>query len=314
MTEYLSKKAVLEWLTEQYFHGMGEEAWNTAISKLQEKIESGAFDADEMEHINAYWAREGLIKHQQEEIQRLRAALVEIKQLLNENRENDGAFQSWNHMQAWKVATQALSTTTEQTKVKTCIMCGKREGVNLSTAGRWYCETCTDALPPIDAEREVKVKREIRRLREAATALHQTLNTYWLGYCEKADVVAAQSNLCDVLSTATEPTGPYTVRRDEYGHAVAIERNGYTVLHLQPGTERNEQEVDGIVALLNMNAEKAERVREYYRKLEELRNRTKYRDAAIEYEQRMTDICNVLDFLSIKIPGINAPEGDGNDA
>jgi len=39
--------------------------------------------------------------------------LVEIKQLLNENRENDGAFQSWNHMQAWKVATQALSTTTE---------------------------------------------------------------------------------------------------------------------------------------------------------------------------------------------------------
>lgn len=51
----------------------------------------------------------------QTEVQRLRAALVEIKQLLNENRENDGAFQSWNHMQAWKVATQALSTITEPT-------------------------------------------------------------------------------------------------------------------------------------------------------------------------------------------------------
>lgn len=57
-----------------------------------------------------------------------------------------------------------------------------------------------------------------------------------------------------------------------------------------------------------------ERVREYYRKLEELRNRTRYRDAAIEYEQRMTDICNVLDFLGITIPGINAPKGEGNDA
>jgi hypothetical protein len=55
----------------------------------------------------------------------------------------------------------------------------------------------------------------------------------------------------------------------------------------------------------------AERVREYYHKLEELRNRTKYRDAAIEYEQRMTDICNVLDFLGITIPGINAPKKEG---
>lgn len=53
----------------------------------------------------------------QTEIQRLRAALMEIKQLLNKNRENDGAFQSWNHMQAWKVAAQALSTTIEPTNV-----------------------------------------------------------------------------------------------------------------------------------------------------------------------------------------------------
>ena len=54
----------------------------------------------------------------QTEIQRLRAALTEIKQLLNENRENDGAFQSWNHMQAWKVAAQALSTTIDNAREK----------------------------------------------------------------------------------------------------------------------------------------------------------------------------------------------------
>jgi hypothetical protein len=71
----------------------------------------------------------------QTEVQRLRAALVEIKQLLNEDRENDGAFQSWNHMQAWKVATQALSTTTEPTdaaKVERfeCPCCGCEISIN----------------------------------------------------------------------------------------------------------------------------------------------------------------------------------------
>lgn len=50
-------------------------------------------------------------------------------------------------------------------------------------------------------------EREIRNLREAAIALHQTLNTYWLGYYHKSDVIAAQSNLCDVLSTTPEPKG-----------------------------------------------------------------------------------------------------------
>ena len=35
-------------------------------------------------------------------------------------------------------------------KDKTCVMCRRREGVNLSTADRWYCEPCTDALPPVD--------------------------------------------------------------------------------------------------------------------------------------------------------------------
>jgi len=228
MSEYLSKKAVLEFIKARKakFAGSYKDIEYGAYLELETfEAHLGAFDADESE---GTWksAAEVLGRENAQmnsEIQRLRAALVEIKQILNEDRENDGAFQSWNHMQAWKVATQALSTT-------------------------------------------------------------------------------------------TEPTGPYTIRRDEYGHAVAIERNGYTVLHLQPGTERNEQEVEGIVALLNMNAAKVERVREYYRKLEELRNRTKYRDAAIEYEQRITDICNVLDFLGITIAGINATEKEENNA
>ena len=111
MSEYLKKQAALEWLKEQQKrqeekrdrleidHPYWEyhEGASDYLSLAVEEFESGAFDADDSE------------------VQRLRAALVEIKQLLNENRENDGAFQSWYHMQAWKVATQALSTTSEPT-------------------------------------------------------------------------------------------------------------------------------------------------------------------------------------------------------
>jgi len=42
------------------------------------------------------------------------------------------------------------------------------------------------------------------RLRAAAIKLHETLNTYWQGDCEKADVIEAQSKLCDILSTTPE--------------------------------------------------------------------------------------------------------------
>ena len=72
MSEYLSKKAVLEWLDDRRY----KSPW---IESFREHLESGAFDTPEMEHINAYWAREGLIKRQQEEVQRLRAALERIK-------------------------------------------------------------------------------------------------------------------------------------------------------------------------------------------------------------------------------------------
>jgi hypothetical protein len=110
VSEYLSKKAVLEWFGLMHL----EYSHNAAVSEFIESgieiFESGAFDAPEMEHINAYWAREGLIKHQEAEIQRLRAAAVK---------------------------------------------------------------------------------------------LHVAINSYWQGDCEKADVVAAQSKLCDAFSTST---------------------------------------------------------------------------------------------------------------
>jgi hypothetical protein len=43
----------------------------------------------------------------------------------------------------------------------------------------------------------------------------------------------------------------FTVRRDEHGHAAAIDRDGYTVLLLATGAQRNEDEVDGVVSWLN---------------------------------------------------------------
>jgi len=113
MSEYLSKKAVLEFIKSRKAKFAGsykdiEYGAYLELETIETHIESGAFDADA-----TYDEWRQLAADSIAEIQRLRAALVEIQQLLNENRENDGAFQSWNHMQAWKVATQALSTTTE---------------------------------------------------------------------------------------------------------------------------------------------------------------------------------------------------------
>ena len=48
---------------------------------------------------------------------------------------------------------------------------------------------------------------EVQRLRAAAIKLHETINSFWQGDCDKADVVAAQSKLCDVLSTTMKGDG-----------------------------------------------------------------------------------------------------------
>lgn len=47
------------------------------------------------------------------------------------------------------------------------------------------------------------------------------------------------------------PSPVFTIRRDAQGHAQAIQRDGYTVLLLATGAERNEQEIDGVVSWLN---------------------------------------------------------------
>ena len=49
-------------------------------------------------------------------------------------------------------------------------------------------------------------------------------------------------------------TTTYRVRRNIHGHAEAVERDGYTVLILVCGAERNEQEVDRVVEKLNNGA------------------------------------------------------------
>jgi hypothetical protein len=33
---------------------------------------------------------------------------------------------------------------------KKCVMCRSREGERLSTAGRWFCQPCTDSLPYVN--------------------------------------------------------------------------------------------------------------------------------------------------------------------
>lgn len=51
-----------------------------------------------------------------------------------------------------------------------------------------------------------------------------------------------------------EPTGTppvYTLRRTVHGYIAAIERDGYTVLQLQDGSVRNEEEAAAIVDRLN---------------------------------------------------------------
>jgi len=222
MSEYLSKKAVLEWLKKRLDETQFvREAY--ALAEIVAKIECGRFDAKQMKNyedfLQNYEDFQRKYEHYQTEIQRLRAALVEIKQLLNENRENDGAFQSWNHMQAWKVATQALSTT-------------------------------------------------------------------------------------------TEPTGPYTVRRDEYSHAVAIERNGYTVLHLQPGTERNEQEVEFLVAMLNGRPPEDHLLWDIKGLLENWDFRGIAEQLPVGFEEavvvELVELCERL--TGAKSPRVNAPE------
>ena len=46
----------------------------------------------------------------------------------------------------------------------------------------------------------------------------------------------------------------YSVARDAYGYAIAIEKNGSYILHLDRGTDLNEKNIDWLVAVLNAAA------------------------------------------------------------
>jgi hypothetical protein len=46
----------------------------------------------------------------------------------------------------------------------------------------------------------------------------------------------------------------YSVARDAYGYAIAIEKNGSYILHLDRGTKLNEKNIDQVVDSLNGNS------------------------------------------------------------
>jgi len=130
MSEYLSKKAVLEWLESEMSINKGHPDdidihWT--LNRVSKKIQSGAFDADESE---GTWKATSefafrLNDHLDAEVQRLRAALHKITQIYNDPNLHD--LTACHEMN--RVAKEALSTTTEPTnaaKVERfeCPFCG----------------------------------------------------------------------------------------------------------------------------------------------------------------------------------------------
>lgn len=55
------------------------------------------------------------------------------------------------------------------------------------------------------------------------------------------------------MKSTVEKANSWSIRRDEQGFAVAIEEEGRTVIHLNIGTVRNEENVKRVVILLNKN-------------------------------------------------------------
>jgi len=99
----IDKQKLLEWLEQQ-----------PPQYKIIPTIQSGRFDSPKMEHEKAYWAREGLIKHQQTEIDRLRAALGDLIKIAKQVNEQSVCMKI-AFAERIKSAEEALSTTTEPT-------------------------------------------------------------------------------------------------------------------------------------------------------------------------------------------------------
>jgi antirestriction protein ArdC len=58
--------------------------------------------------------------------------------------------------------------------------------------------------------------QERQALRQAAQTLHETLNIYWLGDCDKATVIRAQSRLVNILLSSPLPPRLPHIRKDGY--------------------------------------------------------------------------------------------------
>jgi len=105
MSEYLSKKAVLEWLDDRRY----KSPW---IESFRDRLESGALDADESE--GTWKATAEILARENEqmsgEIQRLRVALERIMQLIDNAKKGT---EEQLIFRIWTTANEALSTTTE---------------------------------------------------------------------------------------------------------------------------------------------------------------------------------------------------------
>lgn len=118
MSEYLSKKAVLEWLESEMSINKGHPDdidihWT--LNRVSKKIQSGAFDAEQMKNfedfLQNYEDFQRKYEHYQTEVQRLRAALHKITQIYDDPNLHD--LTACHEMN--RVAKEALSTTTEPT-------------------------------------------------------------------------------------------------------------------------------------------------------------------------------------------------------
>ena len=63
-------------------------------------------------------------------------------------------------------------------------------------------------------------------------------------------IIAIESALRAMPKTA----GQFTIYRNAHGHVHSIDRNGHSVLILATGAERNEENADAVVGMLNVAA------------------------------------------------------------
>jgi len=156
MSEYLSKKAVLEWLQQE----QRDEGWLDQTKHgffwVEREIESGAFDADESK---GTWKATAEVLGRENaqmnsEVQRLRAALVKVVNRLEWWVKKFGCadvpgilFSRVSANEAIREAREALSTTTEPT--------------NAAKVERFECPCC-------GCEISIKPKTELLKGEETA--------------------------------------------------------------------------------------------------------------------------------------------------